>query len=134
MLKKIENKNVKPTIAVRYLETKILKLEHLFNTHFSCVEIMWASTRFYLVSVQYSEPTGHYLQQLESIVQALQDREFVMCLDANATSTTWDELPSSYSGITDSSEELKEFIAQHRLVVLKRNGNAPTLVTQASKQ
>lgn len=123
-----QNKNIKSAIAVRNPETKTLKLEHLCNSHFTCAEIERSTVRFYLISVymQHSDPIGPYLQHLEKIVQALQDKEVVMCIDANATSASWNKL-TTHNGISDSrGEELEQFIAQHRLIILNSSGKAPT--------
>ncbi|KAK9295481.1 hypothetical protein QLX08_010208 [Tetragonisca angustula] len=126
---RVKNRNPKSAIAVRNPEIKCLKLEHLCSTHFTCVEIVRLHTRFYLISayMQYSDPIRDYLQQLEKILETLQGEEVIICIDANATSTSWHRLTTSHSGRSEQrGEELDEFIAQHRLIILNRTCNAPT--------
>ena len=47
--KKFERNNIKSAIAVPNLKMKTLKLQHLYNSNFSCAEIGKASTNFTLL-------------------------------------------------------------------------------------
>ena len=62
----VKYRSQKLAIAVRNPEIKCLKLDHLCFTHFTCVEIVLLSTRFYLDSayMQYSDSICYYLQTL----------------------------------------------------------------------
>ncbi|KAK9295483.1 hypothetical protein QLX08_010210 [Tetragonisca angustula] len=126
---RVKSRNPISAIAVRNPEIKCLKLEHICSTHFTCVELVQLPTRFYLISayMQYSDPIRDYLQQLEKILETLQGKEVIICIYANATSTFWHRLTTSHSGRSEQSgEELDEFIAQHRIIILNRTCNAPT--------
>lgn len=74
---RIDCNNVKSAIAIPNLKMKTLKLEHLCNSHFSCVEIGTPSTSFYLVGVymQFSEPINHFLQHLGKIMDSLRGKK-----------------------------------------------------------
>ena len=125
----VSSNNVKSAIAILNPNIKVLKLSHLCNTHVTCTQIISASNRFYLVSayMQFSEPIGPYLQQLEKIIRKLQGMEIIFCLDTNAKSVSWFSKVPGHSRIADQrGEELEEFIAQHRLNVINKPGNAPT--------
>ena len=62
----VKYRSQKLAIAVRNPDMKCLKLDHLCFTHFTCVEVVRLSTRFYLVSayMQYSDSICYYLQTL----------------------------------------------------------------------
>ena len=54
-----------------------------------------------------------YIQQLDKVLQALQGREIILCLDANARSTMWHSQETNAKG-----EKLESFILQHRLTIV----------------
>ena len=92
-------------------------------------ELAYASTRFYLVSVyrQFSENITRYLHHLDRVLQFLQGKEIILCLDANATSALWHGRSLSQSRPTDHrAQKLEEFIPQHKLVVINKLDNSPT--------
>lgn len=127
--KTVKYTNVKSAIAVTNREIEVLKLTHLCNTHFTCVELAHTTAKCYLVStyMQFSEPITRYLQHLDRILQALQGKELILCLDANATSALWHGRQLTQSRPTDQrGEDLEEFIHQHRLIVINKPDNPPT--------
>ena len=125
----VASNNVKSAIAIRNPNIKVLKLSHLCNTRVTCMQIISASDRFYLVSayMQFSEPIGPYLQHFEKIIRTLQGMEIILSLDTNAKSVSWYSKTPGHSRTADHrGEELEEFIAQHRLNIINKSRNAPT--------
>lgn len=124
-----ECNGIKSAIAVPNPNIRTLKLKHICNTHFACAEIATTTIRLYLVSayMQFSEPISHFIRHLETIIDTLKGQDIIMCIDANATSALWHNLKPAHGRSTERrGDELEDFIAQHRLVVLNRTGNAPT--------
>lgn len=101
----------------------VMRLDQFCDSHVVCVQVDDGKTMAYVVSgyFQYSHPIEIYLDRVGRILRSLHGQKIIICLDANAKSTTW------YSEeLTDKGEALECFIMEHNLYVLNEADNPAT--------
>ncbi|KAK9295497.1 hypothetical protein QLX08_010198 [Tetragonisca angustula] len=76
--------------------------------------------------MQFSEDVTRCPHYLDRYFQALQGKEIILCLEANATSELWHGRSLSKSRPIDHrGEDLEDFILQYKLVVINKPDKSP---------
>lgn len=108
-----------------------LKLSHLSDSHTVCAEVTSPCGQFYLVSsyFQYACEIVSGLAALQRIIDALQGKPVILCIDSNARSSLWDSIrPSNFRRLRAfrRGRRVENFIIQNGLAVANSPGHPPT--------